>query len=57
MRYHVCRRMKALYGMIHAPQAWYFKINEFLLKLGCSKICADFHLLLFYRPNPLFLGL
>ena len=31
---HVCRLKKALYGMKQAPQAWYSKIDSYLLSMG-----------------------
>ena len=35
------RLKKAEYGLVHAPQVWYFRIDEFLLKVGFSKFRAD----------------
>lgn len=46
------RMMKALYELLHAPQVQYFKINEFLLTLGFSNICADFDLQFFDGFDP-----
>jgi hypothetical protein len=41
---HVCRLKKSLYGLKQAPQAWYSRIDEYLLKLSFSKTCADSNL-------------
>jgi hypothetical protein len=38
---HVCRLKKALYGLKHAPRAWYEKIDGFLMSLGFNKSVAD----------------
>jgi hypothetical protein len=46
---HVYNSLEALYGMLFALQAWYFKINEMT--------CADFYLCDFDRSNPLALVL
>jgi len=31
---HVCKLRKALYGLKHAPRAWYGKIAEFLARVA-----------------------
>jgi hypothetical protein len=38
---HVCRSKKALYGLKHAPRAWYEKINGYLMSLGFKKSVDD----------------
>ena len=38
---HVCRLKKALYGLKHAPHAWYEKMDGFLMSLGFNKSVAD----------------
>ena len=38
---HVCRLKKALYGLKHAPCAWYKKMDEFLMSLGFNKSVVD----------------
>jgi hypothetical protein len=43
---------KALHMLMHAPRLWYFKIDEFLPKLGFSKFSADFNSL-FDSSDPL----
>ena len=37
---HVCRLKKALYALKQAPQAWYKRIDGFLMKLGFTKSVA-----------------
>ena len=38
---HVCRLKKALYGLKQAPQAWYERIDSYLMKLGFTRSEAD----------------
>jgi hypothetical protein len=38
---HVCRLKKALYGLKQAPQAWYMRIDGYLISLGFSKSVVD----------------
>jgi hypothetical protein len=38
---HVCRLNKSLYGLKQAPRAWYARIDNYLTRLGFSKIHAD----------------
>eukprot|EP00253_Pinus_taeda_P010598 PITA_10598 len=38
---HVCRLKKALYGLKQAPQAWYERIDSYLMKLGFIRSEAD----------------
>ena len=38
---HVCRLKKALYGLKQAPQAWYERINSYLMKLAFTRSEAD----------------
>jgi hypothetical protein len=38
---HVCRLKKLLYGLKHAPRAWYGRIDSFLTSLGFIKNSAD----------------
>jgi hypothetical protein len=38
---HVCRLKKALYRLKQAPQAWYVRINGYLIILGFNKSVAD----------------
>jgi len=38
---HVCKLRKALYGLKHAPRAWYSRIDSYLQNLGFSKSVAD----------------
>eukprot|EP00253_Pinus_taeda_P026788 PITA_26788 len=38
---HVCRFKKALYGLKQAPQAWYERIDNYLMKLGFTRSEAD----------------
>jgi hypothetical protein len=38
---HVCRLNKSLYGLKKAPRAWYARIDNYLTRLGFSKIHAD----------------
>jgi hypothetical protein len=56
---HVYRLEKALYGLKHAPRAWYDKIHGYLMSLGFKKsvvdpklyyhiVCEDFFILVLY---------
>jgi hypothetical protein len=38
---HVCRLKKVLYGLMHAPRAWYGRIDNFLMSLGFTKRNGD----------------
>eukprot|EP00253_Pinus_taeda_P036310 PITA_36310 len=38
---HVCRLKKSLYELKQAPQAWYERINSYLMKLGFSRSEAN----------------
>ncbi|KAL0423114.1 UNVERIFIED_CONTAM: Retrovirus-related Pol polyprotein from transposon RE1 [Sesamum radiatum] len=38
---YVCKLRKALYGLKHAPKAWYGKIAEFLTHSGYLMTSAD----------------
>eukprot|EP00253_Pinus_taeda_P014322 PITA_14322 len=38
---HVCRLKKSLYGLKHAPRAWYARIDSYLIKLGFTRSSAD----------------
>ncbi|GJT32391.1 retrovirus-related pol polyprotein from transposon TNT 1-94 [Tanacetum coccineum] len=38
---HVYRLKKALYGLKHAPRAWYAKLSRFLMSTGFSKAVVD----------------
>eukprot|EP00253_Pinus_taeda_P014493 PITA_14493 len=38
---HVCRLNKALYGLKQAPEAWYERIDSYLMKLKFTKSEAD----------------
>ena len=40
----VCRLKKALYGLKHAPRAWYGRIDGFLVRLGFTKSDVDSNL-------------
>ena len=37
----MCRLKRALYGLKQAPNAWYTKIDSYLIGLGCTKSEAD----------------
>jgi hypothetical protein len=37
----VCRLKKALYGIKHAPRAWYYTIDRYLQSMGFTKSEAD----------------
>jgi hypothetical protein len=41
---HVCKLKKALYGLKHAPRAWYGRIDIFLTSLGFTKSKVDYNL-------------
>eukprot|EP00253_Pinus_taeda_P027121 PITA_27121 len=41
---HVCWLKKSLYGLNQAPQAWYERINSYLMKLGFTRSEADLNL-------------
>jgi hypothetical protein len=38
---HVCRLKNALYGLKQSPQAWYEKMDGFLMSLGFNKSVVD----------------
>ena len=38
---HVCKLKKALYGLKHAPRAWYERIDSYLMKLGFTRSDVD----------------
>jgi hypothetical protein len=38
---HVCRLKKALYGLKHAPRAWYARIDTYMMSLGFTKSDVD----------------
>ena len=38
---HVCRLKNSLYGLKQAPQAWYSRIDSYLLSIGFQKSEAD----------------
>lgn len=37
----VCRLQKSLYGLKQAPQAWYAKMDSFLLSIGFTRCHFD----------------
>jgi hypothetical protein len=41
---HVCRLNKSLYGLKQAPQAWYARIDGYLMSLGFSRSVVDANL-------------
>jgi hypothetical protein len=38
---HVCRLKKSLYGLKHAPRAWYSRIDRYLQSMGFTKSEVD----------------
>lgn len=44
---HVCRLRKAIYGLKHAPRAWYNALRDFLLRVGFINSLADAPLFVF----------
>ena len=38
---HVCKLKKDMYGLKHAPHAWYENIVGYLMSLGFNKIIVD----------------
>ena len=38
---YICRLKKALYGLKHAPRAWYERIDSYLMKLGFTRSNVD----------------
>ncbi|KAI9192318.1 hypothetical protein LWI28_021132 [Acer negundo] len=38
---HVCKLKKAIYGLKHAPRAWYHELRQFLLAAGFKNSYAD----------------
>jgi hypothetical protein len=38
---HICRLKKALYGLKQASRAWYWRMDNYLMRLGFSKSHAD----------------
>ena len=41
---HVCRLKKSMYGLKHAPNTWYGRIDSFLSSLGFTKSKANSNL-------------
>ena len=39
--HHVCRLRKALYGLKHAPRAWYQELKTFLSQMGYTNSTSD----------------
>jgi hypothetical protein len=54
---HVCRLRRALYGLKHAPQAWYSRIDSYLRDMGFQRSEADMNLYFFPGKDPLILVL
>lgn len=54
---HVCKLTKALYGLKHAPRAWFNKFSHFLMEFGftCSK--SDPSLFTYHENNETLLML
>jgi hypothetical protein len=44
---YVCRLHKSLYGLKQAPQAWYTRLNDFLLSIGFCASKVDTSLFIF----------
>ena len=44
MQTHVCKLIKPLYGLKHAPRTWYDMMNKFLMIQGFTKSKADSNL-------------
>jgi hypothetical protein len=44
---HVCRLYKSLYDLKQAPQAWYTRLNDFLLFIGFRASKVDTFLFIF----------
>jgi hypothetical protein len=38
---YVCKLKKALYGLKHAPRAWYSRLDKYLQQVGFRKGSAD----------------
>ena len=47
----VCRLNKSLYGLKHAPQAWYSRFATFLLILGFTEAKSDTSLFIYRRGD------
>jgi hypothetical protein len=39
--YYVCKLKKALYGLKHAPRAWYYRLDKYLQQAGFKKGSVD----------------
>ena len=57
MEKHVCRLLRALYGIKQAPQAWYLRIDSYLREMGFQQSEADHNLYFLTSEVPLILVL
>lgn len=48
---HVCKLQKVLYGLKHAPCAWYSQLNNRLLELGFVGLCSESSLFIRYTAQ------
>ena len=51
----MCKLKKALYGLKHAPRAWYSRIDEYLTKNGFVRSKNDSNLYVFHENADLLL--
>jgi hypothetical protein len=49
--HHVCKLDKAIYGLKHAPRAWYSRLSDKLQQLGLCPSKADTSLFIFNKGN------
>ena len=52
---HVCRLRIALYGLKQAPRAWYTRIDNYFIGLGCTKSEVDANLYQIVVEGKLFI--